>query len=115
MPVPIVTTDISHVWFQWDLLGGIQPTSSESVCDTLSCMCDWPVGFHPFLVPHIWKNRTSGSLAGRIQRVECPPRDTFTVCQSLYSDLRALPVAPMACVSLSVLASGLSQMSGDRL
>ena len=38
MPVPSVTTDISHVWFQWDLLGGIsQP--AVSLCVTLSPVC----------------------------------------------------------------------------
>ena len=61
------------------------PISSDvSVCDTLSRMCAWLVGFRPFLVPYIWKNRTWGSLAGRIPRVECPPHGTFTVSITLF-------------------------------
>lgn len=37
--MPMVITDISNVWFQWALLGGIQPTSSDSLCVTLSPIC----------------------------------------------------------------------------
>lgn len=37
--MPMVITDISNVWFQWALLGGIQPTSSDSLCVTLCPIC----------------------------------------------------------------------------